>query len=200
MRNRIGRIATSLTVAAAIAGAAGLLVARTAAATATATIAVSATVSAMCTISANPLAFGPYDPVVANASTNLDQAGSLSVACTKGTSAPISLNLGTHASGTTRRMQNGTTATEFLTYEIYTTAGRTVVWNTANTVTYTAASKAAATVNVYGRVPSNQDVAIGNYTDSVTATITFQSPRAPQERRMWRRWEGPAVGRTAQRD
>ena len=95
------------------------------AATATTSFGVTASVNANCTISAATLAFGGYDPLVANASTPLDQTSTLTVTCTKGTSAAVSLDLGTHASGSTRRMQNDSTATEFLTYELYTTAGRT---------------------------------------------------------------------------
>ena len=55
------------------------------AATATANLGVTATVTNNCTISTAALAFGSYDPVVANASTNLDGSGTVSVACTKGT-------------------------------------------------------------------------------------------------------------------
>jgi spore coat protein U-like protein len=34
-------------------------------------------------------------------------------------------------------------------------------------------SKAAANLTVYGRVPQAQDAAVGNYSDSVVATINF---------------------------
>ncbi len=87
------------------------------AATATANLAVSATVTNNCTISTKALAFGAYDPVVANASTNLDGLGGIVVACTKGASADIGLGLGANMSGTTRRMVAG--GTNYLTYELY---------------------------------------------------------------------------------
>ncbi len=173
MRTRIGRLSAGATLSVLMAGAGGLFQARADAATATSSFLVTAVVSANCTISSNPLAFGAYDPVVTNAVANLDQTSTLTVACTKGSSAAVSLNLGTHSTGTTRRMQHSVTATEFLTYELYTSAARTTVWNTTNTVAYNAASKAASTLTVFGRVPANQDIAIGNYADSVTATITF---------------------------
>ena len=167
---RIARILAGTGVVVLVAGLAGQT---TEAATATASFGVTASVAANCSISAAALAFGGYDPVSTNASAALDQTSTLSVACTKGTSATVSLDLGTHATGATRRMQHSSTATEFLTYELYTTAARTTVWNTTNTVAYSAASKAASSLTVYGQVAGGQDVATGNYSDTVVATITF---------------------------
>src|SRR5512143_902396 len=87
MRERTMRANMFLGMAGAAAGV-GLLVAAfgtpVSAATATANLGVSATVTNNCTISTTALAFGSYDPVVANASTNLDGTGAVSVACTKG--------------------------------------------------------------------------------------------------------------------
>lgn len=129
---------------------------------------------AKCTISgATALAFGAYDPVVANLSTDLDVApNALSISCTRGApSVTVGLDLGSNATGSTRRMISGG---NFLTYEIYTTAGRTVVWNASNTVTYASTSMVASTLPVYGRIPAGQDAAIGaNYTDTITATVNF---------------------------
>src|SRR5690348_14782451 len=73
--------------------------------TATANIAVSATVTTNCTIAANPLAFGTYDPAIANSATALVLTTTLSVTCTQGaTGVTIGLDTGqntTHATGTT---------------------------------------------------------------------------------------------------
>jgi spore coat protein U-like protein len=171
MATRMSRLLAGVGISALVAGVAG--VAQVQAATATASFGVSASVTANCTISAGALSFGTYDPVAANASAALDQSSTLTVACTKGTSAAVSLDAGTHASGAARRMQHSSTATEFLTYELYTSSARTTVWDTTNTVSYSAASKAASSLTVYGRVPSGQDVATGSYADTVVATITF---------------------------
>ena len=143
------------------------------AATATTKMNVTASVTGTCTL-ASPvaLAFGAYDPIGANASTNLDVSpNALTVTCAKGVTAQISLDTGANASGTTRRMTDGT---NYLTYEIYTSAARTTVWNTTNTVTYVASSKAPAPIPVYGRIPSGQDVAVSSgYADVINATVTF---------------------------
>jgi spore coat protein U-like protein len=173
MTTRISRLMTAAGMAALVAGFAAHRSTTLEAATATASFGVTANVAANCTIVAGSLGFGSYDPVVAHATNPLDQTSTITVACTKGTNATVSLDLGTHASGSTRRMQSGTTATEFLTYELYTTVAHTVVWNTTNTVAYSAASKASTNLTVHGRVAGGQDVETANYTDTIVATITF---------------------------
>ncbi len=144
------------------------------AATATANLSVSATVSVNCAITAGTLAFGTYDPVVANASTDLDAAGTFTVACTKG-AAGVTIDLGqggNYSSG--RRMAAGGS---YLAYQLYSDSGRSTVWGSTSggaTVSVAApASKAAVTHTVYGRVAANQDVAAGSYADTVVATVNF---------------------------
>lgn len=144
------------------------------AATATANLAVSATVSNNCTISTVALAFTPYDPVVTHASTNLDGTGTLVVACTKGTAPTIGLGLGANASGSVRRMTDG--SSNYLSYELYHETGRTTVWGTTGLALLSpgaAPSKAARNHTVFGRVAANQDVPAGSYSDTVVATVNF---------------------------
>jgi len=144
------------------------------AATATANLGVSATVTNNCTISTSALAFGSYDPVVANASTDLDGTGTVTVACTKGVSATVGLGLGSNASGSTRRMNDG--SGNFLTYELYQDSGHTTVWGNAGAGLLSPAaapSKAARNFTVYGQVVSNQDATAGSYSDTVVATVNF---------------------------
>jgi spore coat protein U-like protein len=146
----------------------------TSAATATANLGVSATVTNNCLISTVALAFGSYDPVVANASTDLDGTGTVTVSCTKGATATIGLGLGSNASGSVRRMKDATT--NYLTYELYQDAGRTTIWEDAGAGLVSpgaAPSKAARNFTVYGRVTSNQDAAAGSFTDTVVATVNF---------------------------
>ena len=144
------------------------------AATATANLGVSATVTNNCTISTAALAFGSYDPVVTHASTDLDGTGTVTVACTKGASSTVGLGLGSNASGSTRRMTDG--SSNYLTYELYSDSGRTTVWGNSGAGLYSpgvAPSKAARNFTVYGRVTSNQDVPAGSYADTVLATVNF---------------------------
>jgi len=144
------------------------------AATATANLSATATVINNCTISTAPLAFGNYDPVSANAAADLDASGTVTIACTKGTTATIGLGLGANASGSTRRLTDG--SGNYLTYEMYHEAARTTVWGTAGAALLSppaAPSKAGRNFTVYGSVTSNQDATAGNYTDTIVATVNF---------------------------
>ena len=136
-------------------------------------LSVTATVASNCTITTSPVAFGAYDPVLANAASPLDGSGSVTVACTRGSSATIGLGLGSNASGSTRRMGVGG---NFIAYELFQEAGRTTVWGDAGAGLLSpsaAPSIAPRTFTVYGRVAAGQDVAAGNYADSVVATVNF---------------------------
>jgi spore coat protein U-like protein len=141
--------------------------------TATANLGVSATVAKNCSITTTAVAFGAYDPVVANAVAPRDGTGSVVVTCTKGAGTRIDLGLGANAAGTVRRMTGGG---DFLTYELYTTTARTTVWGSGAVAGLTipvAPSRAARTFTVYGRVPGGQDVTAASYADTVVATINF---------------------------
>ena len=137
---------------------------------------ITASVAPKCTIGAFAIAFGAYDPFSA---TPLDQTGTVSINCTKGTSGVISLNLGANASGSTRRMQDTGATGNYLTYEIYNDSTRTTVWNTTNTMTLgpSASKNTALSATAYGRVTAGQDPQAGgggvNYQDTIVATVTF---------------------------
>lgn len=151
----------------------GYMAASSSAATATANLGISATVTSNCTISTVALAFGNYDPVGANLATDLDSNGTVTVACTKGSTATIGLGLGGNPSGNVRRMTDGA---DFLTYELYQDSNHTTVWANAGAGLLSPAaapSKAPRDFTVYGRVQANQDVAAGNYSDTVLATVNF---------------------------
>ena len=133
-----------------------------------------ANVNAECTVSSTTVNFGGYDPVSANAVTPKDSTGTANVYCTTGTVATVSLDLGTHASGAIRRMLGATG--DFLTYEIYKDAPRTIIWNAVNTNSGTSTSKLTP-INggfvAYGRIPQAQDVGTGNYNDTLLVTVNY---------------------------
>jgi len=135
---------------------------------------ISASVAANCTITTGPVAFGPYDPVGANAAADLLAAGSVTVACTKGSVTTIDLGNGGNFSGGSRRMASGT---DFLNYALYKDAARTQVWGTGlaggTTASYNAANRNLTAITVYGTVPQAQDVTVGAYSDTVIATINY---------------------------
>jgi spore coat protein U-like protein len=142
--------------------------------TATASLTVTANVTKNCTISTAPLSLGAYDPVAANATAPLDAIGTVTVACTKGAPAKVGLSVGGNAQGTTRRMVAA--ASEYLTYEIYKDTAHASIWgDTADTALDipAAPNRNPRTFTAYGRVPAAQDAAVGNYTDTVVATVNF---------------------------
>ena len=141
----------------------------------TASLTVSATVTNNCTISTTALAFSQYDPVIANASADLDGTGRVTVACTKGATPNIGLGTGSSASGSNRRLSDGS-GVNYLAYDLFQDSGRSVAWTNSGSGMMTpvaATSKAARDFTVYGRIAGNQDVPAGAYTDSVVATVNF---------------------------
>jgi spore coat protein U-like protein len=147
------------------------------AAVATSNLPVSATVSASCTIDASSgVAFGTYDPIVTNASTDLTATGSLSTTCTNGFDATVTLGQGANADAGSsdaaplRRMLSGTT--DYLAYQLYTDAGHAAVWDNSTGATATGTGAPVST-SVYGVVTAGQNVAVGSYADTVVATVAF---------------------------
>ncbi|MGH8549455.1 MAG: Csu type fimbrial protein [Methylococcales bacterium] len=146
-------------------------------ATATSNLSVTATVTANCTIATNTLAFGNYDPIVANAASALNGTGSVTITCTNGSSATITLDQGANPGGGStnaiplRRMTDGS---NFLSYFLYQNSSRTTVWgNTAGTGVAATGTGTAAIHTVYGQVTAAQNLPAGNYSDTVVATVTF---------------------------
>lgn len=137
--------------------------------TATTTFQVSANVLKACTVAATDLLFGTYDPT---ATTPLDATNTILVNCTNGTTYEIGLNLGANPDGTTRRMTNGT---DFLAYELYQDSARTTVWgNTPGTDTVSSTGTGTdQNFTVYGRIPEQQNISAGAYTDTVNVTVTY---------------------------
>lgn len=143
--------------------------------TATSNMNVTATVASTCSISAGSLAFGAYNTL---SGTQVDGTTTVSVACTKGATATITLGQGQNAgTGSTdaipiRRMVSGV---NFLGYALYSDSTRLLTWG--NTIitgqAYIALSAATTQLTVYGRIAASQDVPAGSFSDVVLATITF---------------------------
>ena len=145
------------------------------AASSSTTIPVTATVAQSCTIASGVISFGLYDPVGANATTDLATTGAVTIACTKGAAGvTISLDLGTNAAAGQRNLK-GTTNGGLLQYNLFQDAAHTTPWDNA-THKYsvpTSVSKVAQVLNIYGVVPHNQDVQTDAYTDTVVATVNY---------------------------
>jgi len=170
---------------AAVAAAALVSVSGHAAVTTTKAIQVSAKVVTNCSISvSNNMDFGNYDPVGANAAggSALTATSDITVVCTKGSSGvTVGLDQGANASATNRRLAN---AGEFLNYSIAddlgnawtqsssTVGGVTTVTGSVGYANFTSAA-AGVTHRATATLPAGQDVSVGTYTDTVTATVLF---------------------------
>jgi spore coat protein U domain-containing protein, fimbrial subunit CupE1/2/3/6 len=148
------------------------------AATQTANLDVTASVTANCSISTAAVAFGAYDPVVANASADNDATGTVSVTCTSGASTTVTLGQGANAdAGSTaaapvRRMNDG--GSNYISYALYSENTRTTVWaDTGPTGVPHTGDGTLTALTVYGRITAGQNVPAGSYSDTVVATVTF---------------------------
>ncbi|MBB72431.1 MAG: spore coat protein [Legionellales bacterium] len=142
------------------------------AATSTTTFTVNATVSDSCSVSANNLSFGSYEPT---GITNLDETTTISVTCTLGTVYNTGLDAGTGsgATVTTRKMTSGS---DLLNYSLYSNVTHTTVWgDTVGVNTMPGVGTGSAqNLTVYGRIPSGQSsVPAGSYSDTITVTVTY---------------------------
>ncbi len=142
---------------------------------ASANLGVSVTVASTCTIAVGSLGFGTYDPLAAG---QVDGSATISVACTKGSAAAITLGQGLSpatASSDAAPSRRLTSGHNYLAYSLYSDAARTTSWgNTAATArAYQAESGLPTRLTVYGRIAGHQDATAGSFTDIVVATITF---------------------------
>jgi spore coat protein U-like protein len=128
---------------------------------------VSATIGSNCLVSASPLDFGTTTGVL---SANVDVNTSLTAQCTSGTPYTVSLDDGQNAVGTTRRMR-GSSSGQYVTYELYTNAGRTSRWGT-NSSNGTGSGNAQP-LTVFGRVPPQTTPKADTYTDLITVTVNY---------------------------
>lgn len=135
------------------------------------TMNVTATVNASCSITANDLDFGVYDPLAGSPD---DAATTLDLRCTNGTAYSITMNAGQGA-GATITVRKMTAGANTLNYSLYSDAARTAVWGETGGVNDVAGAGdgTVQSIDVYGRAPAAQNVAAGSYSDIVTVTVTY---------------------------
>ena len=142
---------------------------------ASASLTVTANVSKNCTITTAPVNFGAYDPVAANATAPLDGIGTVTVTCTKGAAAKVGLSAGSNAQGATRRMRQGATAYP----DLRTLQGQRrvppsgAIPPTPASISLRRRTETRATSRSTDAWLPAQDATVGNYTDTVVATVNF---------------------------
>jgi spore coat protein U-like protein len=129
-----------------------------------------------CWFSTGPttLAFGTYDPTSA---TPTDSTSTFTYACSSSKARPVVVWLGSGGAGSFNPRQLAFGA-DRLSYNLYTTALRNVIWGDGSGGTVTLSSTPVgsthgATVTIYGRIAPGQWVAAGSYGDSVVVTLNF---------------------------
>ncbi len=139
------------------------------ASTASTTLPVSATVNTLCSVSTLPMAFGNYNGAITDASATIN------VTCTNTTPYDIGLDPGQSpgANTSTRAMLGPGGAP--LNYALYIDSGRGVNWgnNVGNDTNHQVATGILQQWPVYGRIPANQFVQPGGYSDTVAVTLTY---------------------------
>lgn len=146
--------------------------------TATSNMSVTASVSNNCTISAGSLTFGAYDPIVANHSSPLNGSATLTVTCTNGAAATITLGQGANAAnGSTdaaplRQMSDGNS--HVMSYSLFQDSGHANAWgNTSGTGAAYTGQGTSTSVTVYGQIGAGQNLPAASYSDTVVTTVSF---------------------------
>lgn len=142
------------------------------AATAVGSFNVTITITAQCAVT-NPtsMAF----PSTGLLSSPVNQTSTFTVACTNATPFTIGLDAGLYASGAQRRMRGGATNSEFVSYNLYSDAARTVAWTgSGGGLVNGTGTGANVSYTVYGQAPAQTTPSPGsNYADTVTITVTY---------------------------
>lgn len=134
--------------------------------------------SAVCvpamTVRASGVSFGTYDPGAASPTQSM---GTVKVQCTVGLlpSFSVALSAGSSQNFAQRTMKNGSDA---LAYNLYVDPNGMSVWGDGTGATVTQSfdsllSLGSTKFTVYGSAPSGQYPAAGNFSDTITVTVTY---------------------------
>ena len=121
-----------------------------------------------CRIEVTDLAFGIYDPIVENATRELDGIANVRVLCTRNARATILIDGGSESS---RSLASGE---QRLQYGIFSDEARRTRWMSEKPLVFEfSTASSPRDLKVYGRIPPGQVVPAGWYTDTVTAVVDF---------------------------
>ena len=132
---------------------------------------VKAQVSPSCTVTyGTAMAFGNLTATPALAVTQADATGTLTVFCPNGVGYSVVAGDGNNY-GSGWRMVNG--SGQYVTYQLYSDPARgTAFARTGNSLSYVA-NGGIQTLTGSGRVPAQTAGGVGNFTDSVSFTVTY---------------------------
>lgn len=107
-----------------------------------------------------------------DANTNIGN-GSIQLRCTPGTTAKITIGAGLYGSGINNRKMRLGTGMSTLSYQLYTSAARTTVWDDVTGISILLNDDTTKTFPVYGRIPIQATPPSGNYSDQVLVTLSY---------------------------
>jgi spore coat protein U-like protein len=125
--------------------------------------------AASCTNLGATLTFGPAGYNVYNPA-DMTQAGSLSYKCPPPLAPVVSMSASANGAYRPRQMTSGANK---INYELYFDAAMTIVWGVGADSQSVPSGGGTQTMPFYGRIFAQQDVAVGNYADTITVTFNF---------------------------
>lgn len=133
---------------------------------------------ATCSVSSSSVNFSVYDVFSLTAN---DSVGDISVACTGVIiSILVSYNILLSTGGGSYASRSMASGSDHITYNLYINSSRSIVWGNGSSGTEVVSDGylvALSTVTihypVYGRIPVRQNVATGNYSDTLTVTVNY---------------------------
>jgi len=125
---------------------------------------------ANCSITgADSLSFGSYNPL--DSSDNISQSN-ITIDCSGRRSFTVKLSTGSSADYSQRKLYNNSNP---LNYNIYLDTGFTSIWGdgTNNTNFYSNTNRGTDVIIAYGKIPAQQNISQGTYSDSIIVTLEF---------------------------
>jgi spore coat protein U-like protein len=131
-----------------------------------------------CTMNATPIGFGNYDVF---SGAPLDAAGTITVNCSGNVvRATVTLSVSSTSGTFNPRRMKRSAGNDLLGYNVYTDVTRTAIFGDGTGGTSDVRLKRpsgppapwSGFTNMYGRIPPGQNVSVGTYSDTLTATVT----------------------------
>ena len=131
-----------------------------------------------CRMNATPIHFGNYD---AFSSAPLDGVGAITVNCSGNVGrATVTLSVSSTSGSFNPRRMKRSGGSDLLGYNVYTDTTRTAIFGDGTGGTSSVRLRRppgphapwSGSTSMYGRIPPGQDVSVGSYSDTLTATVT----------------------------
>jgi spore coat protein U-like protein len=129
-----------------------------------------------CTVETTGISYGTYD-VFSTTSTN--STGTITVTCDESPPPSVTLSIGPspNSGGFNPRKLRHESQSDLLNYNLFTDASMTVIWGDGTQGTSTLKQNVTKgkpwIATVYGRIPAGQDISAGQYSETVSVTITW---------------------------